>query len=242
MSPEDCRTLQHDTLSGRAAEAVPKLAVLLGDDPDPLTQKAVGLLKEWDCRMDAESAAAAVFHLFFHHWSRAVLAERLPTDQIEFAAMLAGGVASRLLHGDAAGWFVKQDRTAAVRTAFHRALADLTERQGPDPSGWSWGRLHMLVQKHFLSGRGDLGQLLDRSGSPVSGDGTTVFSGTGDANHQAYLGAGYRMVADLSDPAAGLWAIEVGGASGHPGSPHYDDQLKPWLTGVYHYTPLVDGP
>ena len=50
------------------------------------------------------------------------------------------------------------------------------------------------------------------------------------------------MIADLADPAAGLWAIEVSGASGHPGSPHYDDEVRPWLTGVYHYTPLTEDP
>ena len=67
-------------------------------------------------------------------------------------------------------------------------------------------------------------------------------AGTTDANHHSWLGAGYRMIADLSDPAAGLWAIEVGGASGHPGSPHYTDQVAPWLAGAYHYTPLAAEP
>ena len=48
------------------------------------------------------------------------------------------------------------------------ALDEISERMGPDPSGWSWGRLHALSLKHFLSGRGDLGRLLDRSGRPGS--------------------------------------------------------------------------
>jgi acyl-homoserine lactone acylase PvdQ len=95
-----------------------------------------------------------------------------------------------------------------------------------------------LVQKHFLSGRGELGQLLDRSGPPVRGDGTTVNCSTPDPNHAAALGAGYRMVADLEDSALGFWAVEVAGTSGHPGSAHYDDQITAWSAGEYHWMDL----
>jgi penicillin amidase len=54
----------------------------------------------------------------------------------------------------------------------------------------------------------------------------------------ATLGAGYRMVADMADPDAGLWATEIAGTSGHPGSPHYADQIDPWLAGELHFVPL----
>src|SRR5262249_48287017 len=69
-----------------------------------------------------------------------------------------------------------------------------------------------------------------------------LFNTTPDANHAAWGGAGYRMIADLTDPAAGLWAIEVAGASGQPGSPHYDDEIRSWLAGVFHYGPLPGTP
>ena len=105
---------------------------------------------------------------------------------------------------------------------------------------WQWGRLHMMPLRHFLSGRGDLGQLLDRSGVPVRGDVTTVCSSTPGPTQAAILGATYRMVADLADPQQGLWAVEVAGTSGHPGSPHYDDQIAPWSAGGYHYLALRD--
>src|SRR5437868_5357344 len=119
-------------------------------------------------------------------------------------------------------------------------MGELAQRLGPDPDGWQWGRLHTLVQKHFLSGRGDLGELLDRSGVPVKGDGTTVCSSTSDPNYAAALGAGYRMVADLADPRMPLRAVEVAGATGHPGSAHYDDQIAIWNEGGYRELLLED--
>jgi penicillin amidase len=152
----------------------------------------------------------------------------------ELAATNAGGLAATLLSGDDAGWFQRTERGTAIRAALVAALDDLSARLGPDVGTWKWGRLHTLVQKHFLSERGDLGTLLDRNGGPVRGDVTTVCSSTPDANYAAALGAGYRMVADLGDARMPLRAIEVAGASGHPGSPHYDDQIAAWNSGGYH--------
>jgi penicillin G amidase len=233
---EDCRKLQLDTHSGRAALGVPPLVEMLGRDSDARIGDAVALLKQWDCRINADSAAAAVFNVFFAHWCRVVVRERIPAHA-DFIAANAGGLAVRLLVEDSHRWF-QRDRKTAAREALNSALDELTAKSGPDMAKWSWGAIHPLQQKHYLSSRGDLGQLLDRSGLPCPGDGTTVLSGTQDANHAAWLGASYRMVADLADPKCGISAIDVSGESGNPGSAHYNDQVGAWDRGELHYTPL----
>jgi penicillin amidase len=239
-SADDCRKLQLDVRSGRAAACAPHLVALLAGDGDAGVRQAVATLEAWDYRLETGGSAGALFNVFFAHWCRAVAAERLPAGVAELAAANAGGLAAALLAGDEAGWFGRRERREAARSALRAALDELTARLGPDRSGWAWGRLHTLVQRHFLSGLGELGELLDRSGAPVRGDLTTVCSTTPDANYAAHLGASYRMVADLADPRQGLWAVDVAGASGHPGSPHYDDQIAPWGEGGYHYLPLND--
>src|SRR5206468_1340163 len=130
---------------------------------------------------------------------------RLPRELAEFTIPNAGGLASALLVADPDGWF-QSDRQAVARLAFKAALAELEKRLGPNMETWTWGRLHTLVQRHFLSSRGDLGQLLDRNGCPAPGDPTTVCSTTSDANFVAALGASYRMVSDLAD-GRGFWAV-----------------------------------
>jgi penicillin amidase len=229
---EDCRRLQLDTFSGRAAVCVPALVALLKGDADFQVRRSAALLADWDFRVGVDSVPATLFNVFFQQWCRTVAAERLPPDQVVFVAANAGGIATRLLHADPDGWFHRTPRDKAVRTAFAAALNVLTARLGPNPKSWAWGNLHRLEQKHFLSGRGDLGSLLDLGGTPAAGDSVTVCAGTLNAGYQSYLGAGYRMVVDLSDPQSGLCSVEVAGASGQPGAAHYADQLEPWNAGT----------
>jgi penicillin amidase len=233
ISPDDCGKFQLDTHSGRAAIAVPLVLKTLAGNADPQIRAACDLLSRWDCRIDAHSAAAAVFNVFFAHWSFLVCAERFDRSTAAFVSANAGGLALTLLGDDGAGW-LKRDRATVMHEALIAAMETLQRRLGPEVTSWSWGRIHPLLQKHFLSGRGDLGELLDRNGFPAPGDGTTLNSGTPDVSFNAWLGAGYRMVADLADPAAGIWAVEVSGSSGHPGSPHYGDQLAAWAAGENH--------
>ena len=239
-SVEDCRRLQQDVHSERAAECVPHLVTLLGGCEDSRVQRAVALVSDWDYRVEADSAPAALFNVFFARWCDRVAAERLPSEMAGLAAAGAGGLASALLAGDEVGWFAPDARREAVRATMAVALDEIEARMGTDPTGWSWGRLHALALKHFLSGRGDLGRLLDRGGEPVRGDGTTVCNSSPDANHAAFMGASYRMVADLADPRRGIWAVGLAGASGHPGSPHYADEVADWCAGGYHYLPMDD--
>jgi penicillin amidase len=241
-SREACQAMQLDVTSNRARMVVRPLVAILQKDGDERVRKATDVLASWDCVIGKDSAGAALFNVFMVHWLRAVTSERFPPESAAFVTTTAGGLAIGLLDKDSVGWFERTKREDAVRRALVAALDDITAKLGPDMSQWRWGRLHALQQKHFLSSRGDLGTLLDRSGLPVGGDGHTVNSATPDANYAAWLGAGYRMVADMADPRAGLWAVEVGSASGHPGSPHYDDQIAPWSAGQFHYLPLDDAP
>lgn len=236
-SRDDCRRLQMDVHSGRAAACVSPLIAVLQGDADPRVQQAVSILKGWNYHIAADSGAAFIFNAFFTNWCKMVCRERLPGDQAAFAASIAVGISARLLARDETGWF-QRDRLQAIRDTFRGTIDELTSKLGNDLTTWHWGRLHVLAQPHYLSKRGDLGQLLDLNGKPCGGDNVTVCSGTADANWMAALGAGFRMVAEMGDADAGLWATEVAGTSGHPGSPHYADQIDPWALGELHYIPL----
>ncbi len=236
-SRADCSRLQQDVYSGRAGQGIAPLLAVLDGSSDPRVSLAASYLRGWNYHVRADSVPALLFNVFFANWCRTVCRERLPA---QIAAAVAGqpvGLAGRLLAGDAGCWF-RRGRTEAIRETFVAALDDLTSRLGPDMATWTWGRLHVLTQPHFLSGRGELGELFDLTSTPCAGDSATVNAAIMNENFAAFLGAGYRMVADLADPDAGLWQIEVAGVSGHVGSAHYGDQIEPWSAGELHYLPL----
>ena len=231
---DDFRRMQHDTLTLRAVECVPNLLAVLAAQDDGRLRAAAGLLKTWNCRSEPDSCGPTLFNVFFTHWAQAVAAERFDAETAGLLAKAADGVASRLLAGDVAGWFQDGEREKKIADAFRATLELLSERLGPDVNAWTWGRLHRMPLKHVLSSRGNLAELLDYGGEAVKGDLGSVCNTGLDANWLATLGGGYRMIADLSSSPPGLWAVDAQSQSGHPGSPHYRDQLADWAGGQYH--------
>jgi penicillin amidase len=152
--------------------------------------------------------------------------------------MGAEGLAARLLDEDRHGWFANGDRDERVRAAFDQALADLARRLGPTVADWRWEKLHRLTMNHVVAARGELAELLNYAGMGVRGDMQSVCNTGGGPDWTAATGAGFRMIADLSD-ATTLQTIDAPSQSGHPGSPHYKDQLADWLAGNYHDLPLL---
>ncbi len=186
LNRDDHRRLQLDVRSARAARCVPALLSVLSKELDSFQQAACETLTHWDFHMKPFSAGAAVFHVFFQQWCRLITARRLPAEQVEFVLPNAGGLAVELLEHDPWSWFTGDERVAAIREAFRRGTAELVERLGRDVTQWCWGRLHVLVQPHPLSHRGDLGRFFDRNGRPVGGDGHTINSSSHDVRHAAW--------------------------------------------------------
>lgn len=238
LSVEGFAAIQHDTLSPRARNLVPLLLRALQSDTDPRVREAATKLAAWDFREELEAIGPALFDVFFATWTKTVIAARFSGETAELLSGGGSGLAARLLNDDPHGWFAAGQREPAIRTAFRATLDFLANRLGPEMSKWKWGNLHRIPLKHVLSTRGELGALLDHGGTPVQGGLTTVCNVSPGPDWNAKIGAGYRLVADMSTLPPALSAIDCQSESGHPGSPHYRDQLTEWLAGKYHQIPL----
>ncbi len=230
--------MHQDTRVLRADEAMPVLGPILNGNDDPRIREAGRRLEAWDHRMDPEQVGASIFEVFFNKWSARVAQERFDEDLATALTGNCGGVAASLVHSNTANWFDGTDREQAMVESMGAALDELEELLGPDMDDWVWGNLHKIHLRHVLTGRGDLGELLDRGGLPVGGNGVTVCNTGFDPNWGALMGANYRLITDLGED--GMWAVESQGQSGHPGSKHYCDQLPEWLAGRYHFLPFGD--
>jgi penicillin amidase len=239
LTPSDFGEMQHDVLSLRAVTCRPPLVSILDalESPNDRTSQAIEALRTWDGNVLPDAVGPTIFNVFMTHWTRGVVAERFDEHARPLVAMGAESLAARLLDEDRHGWFANGDRDARVHNAFQQTIADLSERLGPDVVGWQWEKLHRLTMNHVLASRGDLSELLNYAGMGIRGDMQTVCNTGSGPDWTALTGGGFRMVADLSDSTS-LLTIDAPSQSGHPGSPHYNDQLADWLAGDYHDLPL----
>lgn len=238
LSADDFRAMQHDALSLRAQEYVPRLLAVLETSDDPRIAQAAEYLKTWDCRMETESVAATIFDLFFVRWCQQVIGQRFSGETGQLLSGAGWGLAGRLLESDEQGWFEKGNREQTIHSAMAAALDTLGQKFGDEMSQWTWGSLHKISLKHVLSGRGGLGELLDQPSRGVRGDMVTVCNTGNTLDLTAATGAGYRLIADLAHQPPGLWAVDGQSQSGRPGNANYGDQFDDWHNGGYHFIAL----
>jgi penicillin amidase len=239
--------IQADVLSVQAAGILAHVVRPISQTlEDPRARQAAALLLNWDYRMLAESASAALYHLFYQE-----LLQRCFRPAMErnvsgsfaryFSTLhLAVPAADAALLTSNGVWFPGGARVtveACLLAAWEAAVAKL----GPNASLWRWGSLHTLTLSHgFGRGRGVaarvLAWLLELNRGPYArpGDGMTVNLGAFPLTtpFEVAVGPSYRQIVDLGDPEASRWIL-AGGVSGDPRSPHYADQTDPWLRGEY---------
>jgi penicillin G amidase len=232
VTPGDMARLQMDEVSPRAAEWTrPAVAALreAGVDDSLLDE-----LEAWDHVYHLDSRPACVFESFFIFWSRALLARRFPAAMWTELFALTPGLAERLLAEDALGWFrSREDRRAALKEAWKEALQWLESRLGRDRSAWRWGEIHTLTLPHPLAVTPVLRDLLNRGPYPHGGTWNTLNNSAYDPSRpfETLIGVSFRLLVDVGGETRG---VNAGGQSGHPGSPHYADQLPLWTRGEYH--------
>ncbi|MEV6263358.1 penicillin acylase family protein [Streptomyces sp. NPDC051784] len=189
----------------------------------------IGLLRHWDYRWAAESTAMSVAVF----WGE------------DLWAMTAQAAADAGL----SGWDYIADRATDAERV--EALGTAVARLERDFGGWEveWGEIN-----RYQRNDGAIVQQFDddkpsipvpfassRWGSLAS-FGAKAYPGT-----KRYYGtSGNSFVAVVEfGPRLRAWAVTAGGVSGHPGSPHFDDQAERYASGdlrrVYFYPDELEG-
>jgi penicillin amidase len=238
--------LQEDFVSIPARRIIGRLAQL--SLRDPAAVRAAALLDGWDGTLAADSAAAAVFQVWYRRHLRPgllrrALAQFLPASRVP--AALAALLPAADLIGDPRvdldlvedpgarlGPDPDQALTEVVETTLRDALADLAGLLGPDEAAWAWGRLHQARLVHpAAAALGDAARQqaaiapLPRGGSSDTPGATTYLPDFGQSG-----GATFRIVVDVGD-WDGTLVMNSPGQSGDPASPHYADLFADWAKG-----------
>ena len=230
---DDMRELQQDVVSIAHREAVEALTSF--EASDQRARVLQELVRDWDGRMDADSAPAALANEARDRLAALTVeayygrVDGLAPQKPASHTVLLGQLAHRspLMLGEFDSW----------EAAMERALLDagdaLTQRQGNDPQRWQWAADHQIEWKHNLGRDPELKPTFDLDPLPMLGDRNTVWNAGTPLGATGMHGVSYRQILDVGDLNSARIVIPPGN-SGQPGSRHYDDHLQEWLNGEYH--------
>lgn len=241
---ESFEAMQSDVLSLPGIEAARRLSRL-----QPRGQREISALerlRSWDGRLDPETIAGTIYQAFILRLAREVARAAIGDRDLceRYLDRADNGFTphttspwrwhSHLMklweEGDEE--LIGRPWEELVLEAFAGALDDLSERFGPDPEGWRWGKVHEMEFPHPLGEANPLLRRLLNRRLRAGGAQETVSQIAYDPGnpYRAVWAPSWRMVADPTDPERSRWQMFTG-QSGHPASPHYDDLQPDWLEG-----------
>jgi penicillin G amidase len=228
--------LQTDVLSVPAR----RLQRLLMGLSSKNTEVALGLamLRAWDCRLTVDSAAAALFEVWWMKHLRPRLLRHMARNASLAAILAPGDIDGTLAALEALDARFGSDATKARDDLLHdtlgAAVGECRDRFGVNADHWSWGALHQGYFEHALSRlNAQCVPPMDVGPLPKGGSGSTpMHAGYRLGDFRVTHGGSVRMVMDV-----GAWdnsvCINAPGQSGDPRSPHYRDLAPLWAKGEY---------
>ncbi|CAN7667818.1 penicillin acylase family protein [Neorhizobium tomejilense] len=206
---------------------------------DDRQEHATELFNGWDYRLEAGSAAAALFEVWWMKHLRPALLARFAPNPTVRQLLLPGDVDRMLVllsepgtHWDAA------ERDAMLLSTLSGGFADCENRLGAEPEAWRWGDLHRALFEHATS-RIKTEDATDWNVGPLPVGGsrsTPMHAGYRMGDFGVNAGASVRLVMDVGDWDNSV-CINTPGQSGDPRSRHYGDLASIWSKG--EYVPLL---
>ena len=229
---KDSMALQYDNKSMNAEKMSPVINAL---KPSRETRDIHRLLRDWDFRLDRESAAAAVFDIWEQSMLDLIYLRTVPIDQLSNVARPTRQKLTEWVLNPPEFIFGKnpeKKRDLLMNTSLTMALEYLTTKFGDNPKKWSYGQLHFAEIVHPLSHLVDdqMKEKVNIAPLPRGGGSNTLNANHG--NDRQRSGGSFRMIVDTAD-----WDAAVGtntpGQSADPRSPHYSDLFENWNKGDY---------
>ncbi|MGA2995704.1 penicillin acylase family protein [Bradyrhizobium sp.] len=237
----DAMDLQNDDTSMLARRLIKLLKPLESDDANG--KKGLELLKDWDARDGAGSAAAAVFEVWISNHLGAALLKAVEPKAADLIAPAASSISPIVAYLESpdeklgADPLVARDRI--LRESLASAVAEVSDKLGADSSMWRWGRLHVATFDHALMPLAEKATAAQLTVGPLAYGGAANVPRAATYRRSDYhltAGASFRMVLDVGNWDASR-AVNTPGQSGDPFSGHYRDLAPLWATG--QYVPLL---
>ncbi|MBI5250672.1 MAG: penicillin acylase family protein [Desulfomonile tiedjei] len=239
------QSLQTDTVSQLARELSPIIlnAIAAKGRNHQIEADAARILSSWDFRMTRESAAAAIFGLFYQSLVEELLLPQLGEELYEgFTAHspLTARLVREIFVNKNQAWLRQIDPEDLLCRSFQKSVSLGKSLMAADPKKWQWGEIHKTEFRHPLAVRSRFLEALYDVG-PVSMPGskdTINYAGWSQVHaFKVQDGVSLRQISDMTQPPE-LFCVSPMGSSAHFFSTHYKDQTSAWLMGRPFREPL----
>jgi len=232
FSAADMAALQTDTRDFLASQITPVLRdALSGGGLSKEEEQASLLLDRWDYKMDTDSAGATIWWNFWQSY----LAETFDGYWKSREVKVARAELNDALSQDLEAWTLndqnnpvfmyggtKNTAVEVMRIAFHSMFTKLSKQLGPDPSTWTWGKVHQRELENLVVSGLNYGP---------KADGGDAYTPLAAPDFPSTHGPSWRMVVDWG--AHTFQGIYPGGQSENPASQWYADRAATWWKGDY---------
>jgi len=235
--------IQGDNYEGGAEFILPHLLGMKFDASN-LTD-GLAALKNWDYQASADSTPAAIYQVFWKNLIADTFNDDLPERYFPNGGSLWFEITRKIVNEPNSFWWDDKSTADKVETrddifarSYEKAIAELEDTLGNDPSKWTWGALHTSTFENGTLGKSGvflIEDLFNRGPFPTSG-GSGIVNATGWRASQGYAVTNVpsmRMIVDLGNLNNSV-TVHTTGQSGHAYHPHYIDMAELW-TGIKYY-------
>lgn len=205
----------------------------------------VDSLRNWDGKYSLTSTSPALYHRSLYFMVRNTVVDEMGTEMFKqflsthlFKRQIAWGASI-----ESSKWWdnintpdVVETRQDMVMKSFSDAWNSLVEDLGPDPSQWTWDKLHTLEHPHPFGQVESLRSYFNVGPFPVEGTREVInnlaFPYDSTGFYKVNSGPSTRRIIDFSDVENSISILPTG-QSGNPFSEHYQDQAQMYVNGEF---------
>jgi penicillin amidase len=248
-SIEDMKTMSNDVVSNVHRELSKDITSLIASEVDslndPLINEAFEILKTWDGSHQITDIGPTIFYKTLYKIIYFAMHDELKEEN--FRSFLRTQMYKRtypqLLKKESSKWWddIETEKTVESRKtifwrAFYKAIDNLSVYYGHDTDYWKWGKAHQIEHKHPIGKLKPMNYLFNVGPEPVFGGYETVnnisFIMDDTIRYDINHGPAMRIILDFNDIDNAI-SINPTGQSGHPMSPHYNNQFHMYNKGIY---------
>src|SRR6056297_753832 len=202
-------------------------------------------LKNWNGEYSLNATSPLIYHRTLYYMVKNTMEDELGEEMFEqflsthlFKRQIAWG--SNMKSGI---WWdnintsdVVETREDVVRKSFVDAWNSLVTDLGPDPSQWTWDKVHTLEHQHPFGQVESLRKYFNVGPFPVEGTREVInnlsFPYDSTGYYKVSSGPSTRRIIDFSDVENSISILPTG-QSGNPLSRHYQDQAEMYVNGEF---------